>query len=233
MLSASMVTYCTSLQCNVWEHDKALRHMKAVAWAQVHLQAVTFFGKVFWSEGISPDPDKVAALTKGNQVLHSQPQALFFTEATTDFMEGLTQDTALLRELLKVDAKFTWTPEWQRSFEQLQEMLIDDRVMTYFDPQLFKTRLKTDAGPSGMAATMMQYDPEAKQWQPVTYHSRAFTDTKTRHSQLEKEAKAAERGIFSIQIYLYGMRNTFEVDTNHKPLVPLLSGYRTTAPLHL
>jgi len=29
------------------------------------------------------------------------------------------------------------------------------------------------------------------------------------------------------------MGDTFEVDTDHKPLVPLLSGYRTTAPLHL
>ena len=29
------------------------------------------------------------------------------------------------------------------------------------------------------------------------------------------------------------MGNTFEVDTDHKPLVPLFSGYRTTAPLHI
>ena len=42
-----------------------------------------------------------------------------------------------------------------------------------------------------------------------------------------------EWGIFANQIYLYGMADTFEVDTDHKPLVPLLSGYRTTAPLRL
>jgi len=42
-----------------------------------------------------------------------------------------------------------------------------------------------------------------------------------------------EWGIFANQIYLYGMGDTFEVDTNHKPLVSLLSGYRTTAPLCL
>ena len=39
--------------------------------------------------------------------------------------------------------------------------------------------------------------------------------------------------IFANQIYLYGMGNTFEVNTDHKPLVPLLSGYRTTAPLRI
>jgi len=42
-----------------------------------------------------------------------------------------------------------------------------------------------------------------------------------------------EWGIFANQIYLYGLRDTFEVDTDHKPLVPPLSGYRTTAPLRL
>ena len=69
-----------------------------------------------------------------------------------------------------------------------------------------------------------QVEPEAKQWRPVTYGSRAFTDIKRRYSQLEKEAKAVEWG-------LYGMRNTSEVETDHKPLEPLLSGYRTTVPL--
>ena len=42
-----------------------------------------------------------------------------------------------------------------------------------------------------------------------------------------------EWGIFANQTYLYGMGNTFKVDADHKPLVPLLSGYRTTAPLHI
>ena len=75
-----------------------------------------------------------------------------------------------------------------------------------------------------MAATMTKYEPEAKRERPVTYRSRAFTDSESRYSQPEKEAKAVEWGIFA---------NTFEVDTDHKPLAQLLSGYRTTAPLHI
>jgi len=76
-------------------------------------------------------------------------------------MEGFAQATAPLRELLKVNVRFQWTPDCQRSFERVQEMLTDNTVMAYFDPRR-KTRLKTDAGPGGMAATMKQYDPEAK-----------------------------------------------------------------------
>ena len=226
------------------EHDEALRHILKL-WrehgltlslkkSRLNLRAVKFFGKVFSSEGILPDPDKVAALKAAGppQSAAEVRSFLFFAGANADFMEGFAQATAPLRELLKVNAKFQWTPECQRSFERVREMLTDDTVMAYFDPRR-KTRLKTDAGPGGMAATMKQYDPEAKRWRPVTYRSRAFTDTESRYSQLEKEAKAVEWGIFANQIYLYGMADTFEVDTDHKPLVPLLSGYRTTAPLRL
>ena len=195
-----------------------------------------FFGKVFSSKGISPDPDKVAAL---GLKAAGPPQSaaglrsfLFFAGANADFMEGFVQVTAPLRELLKLNAKFQWIPECRRSFEWVQEMLTDDTVMAYFDPRR-KTRPKTDAGPGGMAATLKQYDPEAKRWRPVTYRSRAFTDTESRYSQLEMEAKAVGWGIFANQIYLHGMADTFEVDTDHKPLVPLLSGYRTTVPLCL
>ena len=54
------------------EHDKALRHIfklwrehgltLSLKKSRLNLRAVKFFGKVFSSEGISRDPDKVAAL---------------------------------------------------------------------------------------------------------------------------------------------------------------------------
>jgi len=95
---------------------------------------------------------------------------LFFAGANADFMEEFAQASTPLRELLmiRVNAKFQWTPECQRSFERVREMLTDDTVMAYFGPRR-KTRLKTDAGPGGMTATMKLYDPEARRWRPVTF----------------------------------------------------------------
>ena len=78
-----------------------------------------------------------------------------------------------------------------------------------------------------MAITMKQYNPDAKRWRLGTYRSRAFIDIESRYSQLEKEAKALDWGFFAN----HGMGSAFEVDTDHKPLVPLFSGYRTTASL--
>ena len=71
MLSASMMTYWSLAQC-LKEHNEALRHIIKL-WhehgltlspkkSRVNFRAMKFFGKVFSSEGISPNPDKVAAL---------------------------------------------------------------------------------------------------------------------------------------------------------------------------
>ena len=226
------------------EHDQALKHILqlwrahgltlSIKKSRFNLRAVTFFGKVFSSEGISPDPSKVAALqAAGPPESHAEVRSfLFFAGANADFMEGFAQVTAPLRELIKEGVEFQWTPEHQKAFEQVKAILTGDTVMAYFDPQR-QTKLKTDAGPQGIAATMKQYDPRAKRWRPVTYRSRALTDTELRYSQLEKEAKAVEWGVFANQIYLYGLRDTFDIDTDHKPLVPLFATHKTTAPLRI
>ena len=39
--------------------------------------------------------------------------------------------------------------------------------------------------------------------------------------------------MFANQIYLYGLRDTFDIDTDHKPLVPLFATHKTTAPLRI
>ena len=135
-------------------------------------------------------------------------------------MEGFEQITAPLRDLIKQGAPFQWTPECQRAFKQTKTLLLGDTVMAYFGPHR-KTKLTTDAGPHGLAVTLKQYDPHAWWWRPVTYQSRTLTETNTRYLQIEKEAKTVEWGVLANQIYLHSLSGTFEVDTDHKPLLPL------------
>ena len=104
--------------------------------------------------------------------------------------------------------------------------------MAYFDPDR-KTKLMSDAGPHGLAVTLKQYDSHARRWKPVTYQSRVLTDTETRDSQLEKDAKAVEWGVLANQIYLYGLRDTSEIDTDHKPLLPLCASHKVMTPLRI
>lgn len=102
--------------------------------------------------------------------------------------------------------------------------------MAFFDPHR-KTKLMTDAGPHGLAVALKQYDSHAGRWKHVTYRSRALTHTETSYSQLEKEAKSIEWGVLANQNYLYGLRDTFEIDTDHKLLLPLFGSHKVTASL--
>lgn len=41
---------------------------------------------------------------------------------------------APLRNFIRDDVKFQWTPEYQQSFERVKAMLTEDIVMAYFEP---------------------------------------------------------------------------------------------------
>ena len=75
----------------------------------------------------------------------------------------------------------------------------------------------------------------ANLWHLTTFCacSRALTDTEQHYTRVEKEVKAVEGSILTNQIYLYRLRDKFRVKTDHKPLVPLLSGYQMRTALHI
>ena len=56
---------------------------------------------------------------------------------------------------------------------------------------------------------------------PVAYVSRAMTPTEMRYAQIEKEALAFMWACERLSDYLLGMQ--FNIQTDHKPLVPLFS----------
>ena len=71
-----------------------------------------------------------------------------------------------------------------------------------------------------MGAVLRQVQPDDSV-KPVAYVSRALTPTEQRYAQIEKEALATTWACERFQDYLIG--TTFTIETDHKPLVPLLS----------
>jgi hypothetical protein len=61
-------------------------------------------------------------------------------------------------------------------------------------------------------------------WKPVAYASRSLTETERRYAQIEKEALAVTWSCEKFSDYILGSK--FEIETDHKPLVPLLSNKR-------
>lgn len=67
---------------------------------------------------------------------------------------------------------------------------------------------------------MAQKQPDGD-WKPVVFSSRALTSTEQRYAQIEKEALAITWACERLVDYLVG--RTSHVETDHKPLVPLLA----------
>ena len=66
---------------------------------------------------------------------------------------------------------------------------------------------------------LLQYNGQV--WRPVTYASRTLSNTERRYAQIEKEALATMQACEKFSTYI--LRQPFSVETDHKPLVPLLN----------
>ena len=73
--------------------------------------------------------------------------------------ETFSDMTSPLQRLLHKGQKFTWTQEWERAVQKLKTALTSETVMGAFSAE-HETQLVVDRGPEGIAATVMQIDPQ-------------------------------------------------------------------------
>lgn len=120
---------------------------------------------------------------------------------------------APLTDLLKNNTSFVWLNTHQNSFNSLKNSLVDDTLLSNFDPNL-DTFLHTDACGIGLGSVLIQND--GKRDFVVGYYSRKFNEHEKRYHTTEQECLAIVDSLDHFHIYLYG--SLFTIITDHSAL---------------
>ena len=123
-----------------------------------------------------------------------------------------------LRELLSTKRAWLWGPEQESAFNKIKEELVQPTVLTLYDPHA-AVKVSADASSFGLGAVLLQQAKDG--WKPVAYTSRSTTETERRYAQIEKESLAITWACSKFSDYILGRK--FLVETDHKPLIPLLN----------
>ena len=120
-----------------------------------------------------------------------------------------------LRELLSTKRVWAWGPALNSAFSK---ELTPPGIPTHYNSNT-KTKISADTSSHGLEAVLLQQ--VNGKWHPVAYASRSLTEAESRYPQIEKEALVATWACEKFASYIQGI--TITLETDHKPLVPLLN----------
>ena len=181
---------------------------------------VRFLGQIVDATGIRPDPEKVRAIQQMKQPssVTEVRRFLGMTNQMSKFTSEMAEKAKPLRDLLSKKNQWSWGDKQQQAFDELKRELSSSPTLALYDPKR-ETIISADASSYGIGGVLLQKQPD-QEWRPIAYASRALTSTEERYAQIEKEALAVTWTCECFSDYLLGM--TFHIQTDHKPLVPLL-----------
>lgn len=189
------------------------------------LSEIKYVGHIFSADGVKADPSKIEAITKmptpnDSSELH---RLLGMITYLGKFIPNLSDNTALLRNLLQKDSIWTWTEEHTKQFKQLQDLVTSSPVLHYFDPKL-TSKVSVDASKSGLGTVRRH----GENWHPIAYTSRSMNSSERNYAQIEKETLAIVFGCERFNEYVYG--TTFLVESDHKTLQDIFKRPINQAP---
>jgi hypothetical protein len=118
-----------------------------------------------------------------------------------------------------IKTEWEWSAKHDCAFGELKRLLCSAPVMAYFQ-RGSKTRITKDESSIGLGAILEQ-EQEDKQWRPVYHAIRKLSHVESRYLQFEREALGVKWVCERFFLYFSGIE--FDIRTDHKPLLPVLS----------
>ena len=175
------------------------------------MDRVVFLGHVISRDGITVDPSKIEAVVNWVRPTNVSEVRSFLGLAGyyRRFVEGFSCIATPLTRLTRKNAKFEWTNECERSFQELKQRLVSAPVLT-IPSSSSGFVIYSDASHKGLGCVLMQHG------KVVAYASRQLKSYEQNYPTHDLELAAV---VFALKIwrhYLYGER--CEIYTDHKSL---------------
>ena len=183
-------------------------------------------GHIFTSQGVKADPAKITAIENFPTPtdVASLRRFLGMANYLSKFVPNMSSLAEPLRELVKHNTDFVWTPECRRALDDIRQAISHAATLRYFDPRE-RPIIQCDASMNGLGAVLTQNG------HPIAYASRTLTNAERNYAQIEKELLAVVFALQRFDQYVYGLPTLVESD--HRPLEAIVKKPLRDAPKRL
>ena len=186
---------------------------------------VEYLGFIFDKLGIHPNQEKITAISNAPVPKDiKQVQAFIgLCNFYSRFVSNFASSTAPLYALLQKNAKFCWTNEHQKAFDNIKQIFANSSILQHFNPS-YETCLETDSSSYGLGAVLLQRSSSTSPWLPIQFASRTLNSAEKNYSQLEREGLSVVFGVDKFRHFLLGAK--FLILNDHKPLQTLFAKHK-------
>lgn len=193
---------------------------------------IDYLGHIVSKDGVRLNQSKINAVKDYPAPRNKKELSSFLGLASyyRKFIREFAEKAHHLTKLTKKNSSWIWSPEQEKSFDNLKNALVSEPILSY--PDFSKPFIVyTDASGFGIGAVLAQplraesfnFDEphHLEEDLVIAYSSKHLNEREARWSTTEKEAFAIVHAVTVFRIYLYGRR--FMVITDHRPLEWLMS----------
>lgn len=182
---------------------------------------IKFLGHIISEKGIEADPGKTKAVQEFPRPKNVTELQRFngMVNQLAKFIPDLANINEPLRQLLKKSQQWLWDQPQEDAFQLIKRKLVSTEILAHYNPNK-RCIVAADACQDGLGGVLLQFDDSGHR-RPIAYASRSLSETEKRYAVIEKEALAATWSCEKFKDYILG--TTFTLETDHRPLVPLLA----------
>ena len=178
------------------------------------VEEIEYLGYIITREGIKPNPKKIDAIQKMTRptTVTEVRRLIGMVQYYRDLWQRRSHILQPFTELSggKKNAKIEWTPELDKSFQDIKQMVCKDAMLAY--PDWTKPfDIHTDASDYQLGAVISQ------EGRPIAYFSRKLNSAQLNYTTTEKELLSIVECVKEFRNILYGYE--IRVFSDHKNLV--------------